>query len=291
LTIRCGLAPLNRIVYARTADEGRRLARELQARRAAGLECTGVAARSLAALGIQGTSGLRTRGHARVDPVRLCHGLARAAAARGAGIFESSPVIKISATRRGVDVVTSHATLSAEAVVLATGEPTREFRALARHFDRRESYAVMTAPLPAAVRKAIRDHDIVLQDGGDPPHRLYWSGDERIIWSGADQPRTLERAHDKTIVQRTGQLMYELSLAVEPISGMLPERGWIVPYARAVDGLPFIGPHRNYPHHLFALGLGQNVANAFLASRVLLRHWTGEPDREDEAFGFTRFAR
>jgi hypothetical protein len=85
--------------------------------------------------------------------------------------------------------------------------------------------------------------------------------------------------------------MYELSLTLEAISGLLPEHGWIVPYARAVDGLPFIGPHRNYPHHFFALGLGQNVANSFLASRVLLRHWAGEPAKGDEAFGFTRFAR
>jgi glycine/D-amino acid oxidase-like deaminating enzyme len=226
-----------------------------------------------------------------VDPVRLCHGLARAAAVRGAGIFESSAATKIKVTRRGVDVVTARGTISAQAVVLATGEPTREFRALARHFDRRESYAVMTPPLPAPVRAVLKDHGLILQDLAEPPHRLHWSADERIIWSGADQPRTPERAHAKILVQRIGQLMYELSLAVEPISGMLPEYGWIAPYTRAVDGLPFIGPHRNYPRHLFAFGLGENIANSFLASRVFLRHWTGTPAREDEPFGFTRLAR
>jgi glycine/D-amino acid oxidase-like deaminating enzyme len=291
LAIRCGLAPLDRVVYARTPDEGKRLARELHGRRAAGLECTAVTARGLAALGLQGTTGLRTRGHARVDPVRLCLGLARAAAVRGAGVFESSPVTKVAVTRRGVNVVTPRATLAAQAVVLATGEPTSEFRALARHFDRREAYAVMTPPLPARIRTVLRDHEVVLQDVGDPPHRLYWSADERIVWSGADQPRTPERAHAKTIVQRTGQLMYELSLSLEPISGLLPDYGWIAPYTQATDGLPFIGPHRNYPHHLFALGLGQNIAHSFLAGRLLLRHWTGEPAREDETFGFARFPR
>jgi glycine/D-amino acid oxidase-like deaminating enzyme len=291
LAIRCGLASLDRVVYARTPEEGKRLARELQGRRAAGLECTGVTARGLAALGIQGTTGLRTRGHARVDPVRLCHGLARAAAVRGAGIFESSAVTKIAVTRRGVNVVTARGTLSAQTVVLATGEPTREVRALARHFDRRESYAVMTPPLPATIRAVLRDHDLIVEDVEDPPHRLSWSADERIVWSGADQPRTPERAHAKILVQRTGQLMYELSLSVEPISGVWPEYGWIVPFTRAVDGLPFIGPHRNYPHHLFALGLGNNIANSFLASRLLVRHWTGKAAREDEAFGFARFAR
>ena len=49
-----------------------------------------------------------------------------------------------------------------------------------------------------------------------------------------------------------------LSLALPAISGTPPEFGWHAPWSRAVDGLPFIGPHRNYPHHLFALGLGTN---------------------------------
>jgi glycine/D-amino acid oxidase-like deaminating enzyme len=291
LAIKCGLGSLDRILYARTAEEGKRLARELQGRRAAGLDATAVTARGLAALGIQGAGGVRTRGHARVDPVRLCHGLARAAAVRGAGIFESSPATKIAVTRHGIDVVTARGTLSAQTVVIATGEPTRQYRALARHFDRRESYAVVTPPLPAAIRSTLRDRAVALEDAADPPHRLHWPSDDRILWSGADQPRTPERTHAKTIVQRTGQLMYELSLTLEAISGLMPEHGWIVPYARAVDGLPFIGPHRNYPHHFFALGLGQNVANSFLASRVLLRHRAGEPARGDEAFGFARFAR
>jgi glycine/D-amino acid oxidase-like deaminating enzyme len=85
--------------------------------------------------------------------------------------------------------------------------------------------------------------------------------------------------------------MYELSLVVEAISGLPPAFGWSVRYSRAVDGLPYIGPHRNYPRHLFAWGLGTNVASAFLASRILLRHYTGQADKDDEPFGFARFAR
>jgi hypothetical protein len=51
--------------------------------------------------------------------------------------------------------------------------------------------------------------------------------------------------------------------------------------------LPFIGPHRNYPHHLFAFGdASHSATGAYLASRVLLRHHLGELDPADEAFGF-----
>ena len=124
-----------------------------------------------------------------------------------------------------------------------------------------------------------------------PPHRLAWTAGDRILWSGADQQRTPERLREKTLVQRTGQLMYELSLLVPAISGMQPEHGWDAPYSIARDGLPFIGPHRNYPHHLFALGLGTNPAAAFLASRVLLRHLTGTTEKADDVFGFARLPR
>ena len=44
-------------------------------------------------------------------------------------------------------------------------------------------------------------------------------------------------------------------------------------YARTADGLPYIGPHRNFPHHLFAFGdSSHSVTGAYLASRILLRH-------------------
>jgi hypothetical protein len=51
----------------------------------------------------------------------------------------------------------------------------------------------------------------------------------------------------------------------------------------------YIGPHRNYPRHLFALGSsGDTLAGAFLAARVLARAARGNPDKADEVFGWTR---
>jgi glycine/D-amino acid oxidase-like deaminating enzyme len=82
-------------------------------------------------------------------------------------------------------------------------------------------------------------------------------------------------------------LMYELSTLYPDISGITPEYGWDAAYARTGDGLPYIGPHRNYPHHLFAFGDSSHSATgAYLASRILLRHHLGELDDSDQVFGF-----
>ena len=68
-----------------------------------------------------------------------------------------------------------------------------------------------------------------------------------------------------------------------------PAFGWAADYARTADGLPYLGPHRNYPWHLFAFGdSSQSVTGAYLASRVLLRHYFEEMDPADEVFGFHR---
>jgi len=188
-------------------------------------------------------------------------------------------------------VVTAKAVVTAQTVILTTSDPSTGFHALDRHFAALETYVVQTPPLPAAVRSSLRTNNLILQDLEQPSHRLFWTDDHRITWSGGDQERSAARARDKVLVQRTGQLMYELSLAVNAISGIQPAYGWHAPYSRAADGLPFIGPHRNYPGHLFALGLGTNLTNAFLASRILLRRYTDATEKDDEAFGFTRLPR
>jgi glycine/D-amino acid oxidase-like deaminating enzyme len=291
LNLRCGLTPADAVTWAPGGDRATTLQRELAARREGGLEGTWMTPRALAALDVEGAGAIRTKGDAVVDPARLCQGFARAAAVRGAAVFERTRATRIHTASGRLAVDTDRGVVSCETLVVATGEPTELFDPLARHFDMRESYIVQTPPLPPRVRSASPEPNLILQDVEEPPHRLAWTASDRILWSGADQPRIPERLREKTLVQRTGQLMYELSLMVPAISGIQPEHGWDAPYSVTRDGLPFIGPHRNYPRHLFALGLGTNPAAAFLASRVLLRHLTGASEKADDVFGFARLPR
>ena len=98
------------------------------------------------------------------------------------------------------------------------------------------------------------------------------------------------RARDGLVHQWTFELMYELLKMYPAISGLQPAFGWRLSSAVTKDALPYIGPHRNYPRHLFALGgsAGDSVTGAFLAARVLVRALEGQPESSDDAFGFTR---
>ena len=128
----------------------------------------------------------------------------------------------------------------------------------------------------------------VITDTETPPHAIRWVDETRLLVAGGDQPRQPSRTREKVLVQRTGQLMYELSRLYPSISGVMPTHGWDLALGVTTDGVMYAGPHRNYPHHLFAWGTLHDPAHAFLASRILLRHHQGQAGREDAYFGFTR---
>src|SRR4051812_16588333 len=290
LDIACRLEPHSALTLALTPEQAARLKREQKARAAAGLEAPAINTRAINdEVALSAVLGLRIRDGATLDPYRACLGLAKAAAERGATIYERSPMKRITFNRKNADVHTTSGTIRTQRVVVATAMPSGVFRSLARHFWFRTSYLALTEPIPAKIRRQLGKRTTVVRDSAEPPHIVRWMDDERLLVAGADTESPAERLKDKFIVQRTGQLMYELSVLYPEISGLQPAYGWGVGYTRTVEGLPYIGPHRNFPHQLFAFGdSSHSVTGAYLASRILLRHHLGETDSSDLAFEFTR---
>jgi glycine/D-amino acid oxidase-like deaminating enzyme len=290
LDIACRLEPHSALTVALTPEQAARLKREQKARLDAGIEAPALNARAISnEVALGAVLGLRARDGATLDPYRACLGLAKAAAERGATIYERSPMKRITFNRKTADVHTPGGTIRTQRVVVATASPSGVFRSLARHFWFRTSYLALTEPVPAKIRHQLGKRTTVVRDSAEPPHIVRWVDDERLLVVGADTESPPERLKDKILVQRTGQLMYELSVLYPEISGLQPAYGWGVDYTRTAEGLPYIGPHRNFPHQLFAFGdSSHSVTGAYLASRILLRYYLGKLDPSDKAFEFTR---
>jgi glycine/D-amino acid oxidase-like deaminating enzyme len=290
LRVKCDLEPRRAFSASIGGEQMVALERERKARRAAGMETPFLSARAAGTeLGLESSGAIRVDDVATIDPYRACLGLAAAARSRGAVLFERSPVQRITFDSNAVHLVVDGGTIRAGRVIVATGMPTALFKALIRHFWLRTTYLAVTAPIPARIRQRLAKPAAVWRDFANPPHVVRWLDDDRLMVMGADRETPPAPQREKTDIQRTGQLMYELSLLYPDISGILPEYGWDAPYARTDDGLPAIGPHRNFPRHLFAFGDGSHsVTGAFLASRILLRHYQGTADTVDEVFGFAR---
>ena len=288
LDVKCDLEPRSTLTVAITPDQAARLTVDQKSRRRAGIDAPFLKAIAIKnEIGVDASLGLRAKDGATIDPYRACLGIAAAAAKRGALLFEHSPVRKITFGRTAVDVVTAGGTIHADRVVVATGMPTPLFAALARHFWFRSTYLALTEPVPAKVRQQLGRRSATFRDSSDPPHGVHWVADDRVLIGGGDAATPAPRLRDKVVVQRTGQLMYELSTLYPDVSGVQPAYGWAADYASTGDGLPRIGPHRNYPHHLFVFGdASHSVTGAYLASRVLLRHHFDEMDPADDVFGF-----
>jgi gamma-glutamylputrescine oxidase len=289
LGVRCDLAPEDLVVFARDGQSARLLHREYQSRRDAGFDHSWVKPGALSReTALESGGGIRTRGSS-LDPYRACLGLAAAASSRGAALHEKSAVRRIRPGRKRVEILTASGTVRADAVLIATSAPLADLRALRRHLKAFDAYAVVTEPLPAAVRREAGMGRSALRDTADPPHLLRWLKGDRILFSGADQPQVAERLRAKTLVQRTGQLMYELSILYPAISGLRPEWAWDARHYETVDRLPFVGLHRNFPRHLFAMGAARHGAGfAWLAARNLLRQYQGDSVKGDDLFGFSR---
>ena len=245
----------------------------------------GAVARQTAA---ESAGGMRLPDGGFADPFKLALGFLNAAIKRGAEVYERSRVRKITFTRKTATAFLDGGSITTTNLVICIGEPTGLFKPLKRHLRHEHRYAVMTEPLPAAVRKEIGQRGLLLRDTEAPPHHLWFTADHRAVFAGGDQKRQPDRLRDRTLVQRANELMYELTKLYPAISGTMPAYGWDVPLAHAVDGALYAGSHRNFPFHLFAFGTLHDPARAYLASRIIMRNIVGKPEKDDTHFSFAR---
>ncbi len=172
LAIRCDLTKADSLLVARDNDQAQQLKREHQARVDAGLDAVLVNARKLSTdLHAEDLiAAIRTKNDSLCDPYRACLGIAAAAVKSKALIFEQSPVVKVKAGRKQVEVKTAAGTITANTVVMATNEPGPGCGALRRHVRVWDTYAVatpqLTGPLMGPVLRSLGKRDVRHSRGG-----------------------------------------------------------------------------------------------------------------------------
>ncbi len=262
--------------------------RDVVARTAAGLTAATVIGAALAkATTADAAAATRLAGVGLTEPSRIVTGaIARLAAAR-VKVFEKSAVTHITFTRVDATVHVGKHAIVTPRVVICTDAPGALAPTLDRHVRGFERYHVLTAPMPAAMRKAVALGATVLYDA-DALVATTATADGRLLLTGGDGPLLNDKQRPAAHVQRTGQLMYECLKRFPAIVGLVPEFGWSTPVVAGPDRFPLIGPHRQYPHQLFAFGTDRDPALAWMASRILARAVAHDEEATDEAFGFSR---
>ena len=288
--IDCDLVDRDSVYYTLDEERAHTLQRELQRRRKAGLGGTWPdPAKLLRATGIHGAGAIRTSGNAQLNPLRACSGLIDAAAKRGASIFERSTVNRIRRTGDGVRLYSQHGTIDAAQVVIATGYATRYFRPLAGRFRMRHTYVLATNRIGPRARRRLGMGKVMLWDTERPYHYVRWTPDHRLLLGGADHPVKPGARQDRQFADATATLRDYFEELFPVLGEVGIDRCWEGLFAMTPDSLPYIGPHRRYPKHAFALGYGGNgMTFAALAARILVEQWRGIKSADHELFAFNR---
>ena len=290
LKISCDLRELDSLYYTLDADRARLLQRELRRRQAAKLGGTWFGPRRMKKLtGIDNAWAIRTRGNAQLNPLSACVGLMRAATANGARVFERSTITRIRKTNTGVRLYTALGKIDARQVVIATGYATRYFRPLAGRFKLRHTYVLASNAATAPQRRRIGLRDVMLWDTERPYHYVRWTDDHQLLLGGADHPVKPGANRKRQFAEGTQMLRDYFETLYPALAQVGIASAWEGLFAMTPDSLPYIGPHRRYPGHTFALGYGGNgMTFAALAARILVEQWQGIDSLDHQLFAFTR---
>jgi glycine/D-amino acid oxidase-like deaminating enzyme len=289
LKITCDLRELDSIYYTLDDERAKELQRELRRRHKAGLGGEWLSPGTLARVsGVHGAGAIRSRGNAQLNPLAACFGLIRAAARQGARIFERSNVNRIIQMDTGVRLYTRTGTIDARQVVIATGYATRYFRPLAGRFKMRHTYVLASKRMSWCQRRQIGIGDVMLWDTERPYHYVRWVG-HQLVLGGADHPVKPGARHERQFAEATRDLRDYFEALFPALADVGIDTAWEGLFAMTPDSLPYIGPHRRYPHHAFALGYGGNgMTFAALAARILVEQWQGTHSPDHDLFAFSR---
>jgi gamma-glutamylputrescine oxidase len=215
--------------------------------------------------------GLLDAGAAHLHPLNYALGLARAAEAAGARLFEGTRVLRLE--RGGAGAATAHGSVRAGHIVLAgdayLGRLAPEVSATILLLS---SYMIATAPLGEARARALIRDDVAVSDSKFVVDYYRLSADRRLLFGGGEIYTEREPADVKGFVRR-------VMLRVFPQLGDVGiDFGWGGRVSITRTRLPHVGhiDRRTW----FAQGYsGQGVALAGLAGTVLAEAICGDTER------------
>ena len=219
--------------------------------------------------GVPAPGAILSRKAARVDPYRMACRLLMRLEARGVPVHDRSPVARIAADARGVELETTDgAVVRARHLVMATGYQAQRFLD-ERVAVNRSSYAFVTDPIDPGLLGPLRD--TMMWETARPYLYLRSTRDARLLVGGADDAIDIPARRD-ALVDRKARKLAQRVAAMFPHLPLAPAFAWAGTFAETADGLPWFGAHPQHgPRVLFAMAYGGNGITYSMLGAGLLR--------------------
>jgi glycine/D-amino acid oxidase-like deaminating enzyme len=226
-----------------------------------------------------------TRQSAEVNPLKLTLALIRSAQKRGLKVFSHTAVK--SYHRLGKESVLTTGDdfhIRARHVVFATGYETQQILKQKR-VRLVSSYAIASS---AGTKFPKGREWPVIWESARPYLYVRSTVDGRIVAGGEDVDFVDEAKRDELLTGKTKILTKKIRKMFPHLSWELAS-AWTGTFAESKDGLPYIGPHKDFPGAQFALGYGGNgITFATIASAIIPDLISRTQNSDSRLFRFDR---
>ncbi|WP_379160429.1 NAD(P)/FAD-dependent oxidoreductase [Paenibacillus sp. sgz5001063] len=234
------------------------------------------------------SAAIYSRGDADTNPFRMLHSLIQKAHAKGVRVYEHTKARHFEYATDGVTCYTEHGRIFAKNVIFAMGYETQEMKK-DRGAELINTYAIMTRPLKNFPKW--HEHSMIWETAR-PYLYFRMTNDGRIIAGGKDEQLTDPLQRETRVLSQSQRLLEELEALFPEVKGVEAEFTWGGVFGTTRDGLPFIGPHPEYPHCYFIEGYGGNgTVYSMLAAELLTDTLAGRTRPELDLFSLTRTAK
>lgn len=222
---------------------------------------------------------------AEVNPRKLTLALVRSAQEKGLKVFSHT---KVNAYRRQgkVSFLTTEDgfQIRARHVVFATGYESQQFLKQ-KAVQLVSSYAIASTSGTKFPKSYPRP---VIWESARPYLYVRTTVDSRIVAGGEDVEFVDEEKRDRLLPAKTRTLQRKIRKMFPRLSWKLAT-AWTGTFAESDDGLPYIGPHKDFPGAQFALGYGGNgITFAAIASLIIPDLISGAKNLDARIFRFGR---
>lgn len=263
--------------------DARKLKREVEARRAAGLETAYLTRSALRErFGISRSAALLGYGDLEIDPRQVTAGYLAAAQECGAKVYAPVEVTEVVSKARHISAQTKQGpAIHCRYLVFATGYELPDCVPANNHRIS-STYAMATRPQP----RRLWPQRCFIWEASTPYLYLRTTADGRVIIGGEDEPFADEEKRDTLLPAKIKALRMKLTKLL-PQLDTTPAFQWAGSFGSSDDGLPSIGEIPGMKNCWAVLGYGGNgITYARIASEIIRTALAGGRDPDGDLYRF-----
>ena len=252
----CGFEKKQSLYYAAYKKDIPKLKKEFEARKQNGFLVTWLGADDIQKIyGLINThGGILSEQGGNIDAFRLAHDILAHNHKKGLLIFDKTNIEKVTYKKTGVTVkVNDNSTIKAKKIIYCNGFESTEI--IKEKFVKLIStFAMVGEQLEDSLDKL--EHTL-FWNTADPYIYMRTTDDHRLLIGGEDEDYVDPEKRNANIGKKAEKLTKYLG-KILPDYDFVNDFAWAGTFGETKDGLPYIGPHKDFPNTYFVLGFGGN---------------------------------